>query len=389
MIDEEIKFWKKRFDRNADDIVSRTKIASLLGKRFARSGNIKELHQSDSLYKLVLAYNRTTSSSTYRLIAHNAITMHRFREAQAYIDSALLLGDDKYLSMLTGFDVAMELGNYTRARSLLQLIENGNAFDFLIRKSKYKDKVEGKQEEAIEIMENAYAGIEVEANKELWLWAKSNLADMYSHANRLREAYHAYLDVLKIDPSYLRALKGIGWLAFSHDKDLVNSRKIFEWLWKQHPVPDYLLPLGEVAGFQGKLEEQRSYNLRFFAIAGRKEYGDMYNKYLVYLQCDELKNFDSAMALALLEVNNRPTPESYALLAWAYFKKGNTKQALSIANLQVENRCHEPEVLYNLGLINFESDKKKSRRFLLQARESENELGPVISNEIEIALSAL
>jgi tetratricopeptide (TPR) repeat protein len=389
MIDEEIRFWKKRFERNPDDIVSRSKIASLLGKRFARSGNIRELHQSDSLYKLVLAYNRNTSSSTFRSLAQNAITRHKFREAQSYIDSALLLGDDKYLSILIGYDVAMELGNYSRARDLLQAMENENAFEYLIRKSKYKDKVEGKQEEAVETMEKAYARIKPEGNKELWLWAKSNLGDMYTHANRLPEAYQAYLDVLKTDPGYHHALKGIGWLAFSHDKDVVQSRKIFEWLWRQHPVPDYLLQLGELAGYEGKLDEQRSYYLRFLEQVTAKEYGDMYNKYIVYLHCDELKNFDSAIHLAQVEVNNRPTPESYALLAWANFKKGNTKEALSLANSQVENRCHEPEVLYNLGLINLESDKKKSRRFLLQASESKNELGPVISKEIEVALNSM
>ncbi len=388
-IDEEIRFWKERFKLDPDDLVSRSKIASLLKKRFAHSGNIRELHQADSLYKLVLVLTKKNSSGTYRSLANNAITMHRFREAQVYLDSALKLGDDKYLTMLMCFDVAMELGNYARARDLLRLLEKDNSFEIIIRKSKYKDKVEGKQEDAIKLLEQANEKIKNEGNRELILWTKSNLGDMYTHANRVKEAYECYLEVLKMDPGYFHALKGIGWLAYAHDKDVTNARKIFDCLLKMHPVPDYLLQLAQLSGFEEKIEEEKSYYSRFVSLATDPDYGGMYNKYLFYLQCDELKDYDAAMDLARLEVKNRPTPESYALLAWAYFKKGNTKEALSIANSAVENHCFEPDALYHLGVINSETNKRKAKKFLQQAKEGVNELGPSFSNEVDDAIGRL
>ena len=41
----------------------------------------------------------------------------------------------------------------------------------------------------------------------LILWVTSNLGDMYGHANRFKESYQCYLDVLEKKPDYLYALK--------------------------------------------------------------------------------------------------------------------------------------------------------------------------------------
>jgi hypothetical protein len=65
-IDKEIAFWQKRFISTPDDMVARTKIASLLTQRFSYSGRINEIHQADSLYQLVNLLNRKNSSSTFR-----------------------------------------------------------------------------------------------------------------------------------------------------------------------------------------------------------------------------------------------------------------------------------------------------------------------------------
>ena len=68
----------------------------------------------DSIYQLVNQLNRKNSSGTYRSLAANCITQHKFLQAQLYIDSALILGDDKYQSVLMEFDVALEPGGGCR-----------------------------------------------------------------------------------------------------------------------------------------------------------------------------------------------------------------------------------------------------------------------------------
>ncbi len=59
------------------------------------------------------------------------------------------------------------------------------------------------------------------------------------------------------DPHYYHALKGIAWLAFSHDKDVANARKIIAYLQQRHPVPDYELLLSQMAA----VEQDSAYSI--------------------------------------------------------------------------------------------------------------------------------
>ena len=131
-------------------------MAGLLTKRFGYSGDITEIHRQTVCIGTVNFVNHTTGSGTFRSLAANCITQHRFLQAQLYIDSALVLGDDKYLTVLMEFDIAMELGNQYRARQALNSLADKTSFEYLIREAKYKDHVEGNLDAAITLLEKAY-----------------------------------------------------------------------------------------------------------------------------------------------------------------------------------------------------------------------------------------
>ena len=77
-IDTELDFWKNKLVKTPGDIISQSKIAGLLTKRFGYSGDITEIHQADSLYQDVNYLNHKTGSGTFRSLAANCITQHRF-----------------------------------------------------------------------------------------------------------------------------------------------------------------------------------------------------------------------------------------------------------------------------------------------------------------------
>jgi len=389
-IDSEIAFWQKRFSSSSDDIVARTKIASLFTQRFSYSGNIHEIHQADSIYQLVNHLNRKNSSGTFRSLAANCITQHKFLQAQLYIDSALNLGDDKYQTVLMEFDVALELGNKIRATKALNTLTDINDFSYLIRESKYKDHVEGDLNEAILIMEQAWEKIKDGNNNSIKLWTKSNLGDLYGHANRYKESYQCYLEVLAKDPEYYHALKGIAWLAFSKDKNINEAKHIIHYLRQQHPVPDYDLLLSEIASYENKPMEKLNWEQQFIKKISNVMYGDMYNKYLFNLQANELNDPKAALTLAQKETGNRRTGEAFSWLAWAYLKNGQKEKALKTAQYYVEEKCFEPDAVYYLGKIYLANgDNKKAKKYLEEAYESSYELGPSAKNEIKEVLKQL
>lgn len=385
-IDEELAFWKQR----PADIISQSKIAGLLTRRFSYSGNIEEVHRADSLYRKVNELNHTSSSGTFRSLAANCITQHRFLQAQQYIDSALALGDDKYLTVLMEFDVAMELGNPYRARKALNSLADKNSFEYLIREAKYKDHVQGDQEAAIVLMERAYDKIKDIPNIALYTWLKSNLGDLYGHANHYQRSYACYLDALAKDSSYYHALKGIAWLAFSHDRDVMHAKAILNYLQQQHPVPDYELLLAEIAAYENDSTTQQQHINKFLSLTKNRMYGGMYNKYLFNLAANELNDARECLALAQQEVQNRPTSEAYSWLAWAYYRNGKMQKAMETARWYVENKCFEPGALYYLGMIyRAGNDASKARKYLSEAAGSSYELGPVMSKQITETLKKL
>jgi tetratricopeptide (TPR) repeat protein len=389
-LDTEMVFWKNKLANAPGDIISENKIASLLTRRFAYSGDITEIYKVDSLYLQVNQLNHTTGSGTFRSLAANCITQHRFQQAQLYIDSALVLGDDKYQTVLMEFDIAMELGNRYRARKALNSVADKTSFEYLIRDAKYKDHAEGDQNAAIALMEKAYDKIKDSPTPAQYLWIKSNLGDFYGHANRYRESYQCYLDVLAKDPHYYHALKGIAWLAFSHDKDVANARKIVAYLQQQHPVPDYELLLSQMAAAVQDSMDCKQHIDKFIAATNDKLYGGMYNKYLFAIEADELNDTGRCLQIAQQEVAHRPTPEAFSWLAWAYCRNGNVKQAMETARLYVANKCFEPDALYYLGKIyQAGGQTAMAKKYLKAARVSAYELGPVVSNRINESLKTL
>jgi tetratricopeptide (TPR) repeat protein len=386
-IDAELTFWMQRLQKNPEDMVSELKIAKLYSSRYHYSGNITEVKKSDSMYKAANILQSKTSSGVYRALAANCVTQHQFKQAQCYLDSALAMGDDKILSLQQQFDVALELGDEALAKGILYKTGGKNDFSYLIRKAKYSDHAEGNLDEAISTMETALDKIIELDNKELYCWAKTNLGDMYSHANMFTDAYRCYTDVLKKDDHYYHALKGIAWLAFSHDKDTEAAKKIITWLQQHHPVPDYELMLAQIAAYENDTAAEKMHTNKFITEVQRPEYGDMYNKYLFYLYSDKLNNPDMAMKIAQTEVNNRPTGESYNLLCWAYYKKGDIAQAMQTAKQHVENKCFEPDAVYHLGVLyKAAGDAAKAKQYLNDAQASSFELGPWYAEQIKNAL---
>lgn len=384
-IETEIDFWSKRLKKNPGDAVSQVSLAGLYSARFKAGGNIRDIHTSDSLYTVANRLFKTSSSSVYRSLASNCVTQHKFQQARLYLDTALMMGDDLYLTLLMRCDVALELGDLFMAQEALKHIADKNNFEYLIRQAKLMDH-SGDLNGAIKKMEAATQKAFESKKDVLYLWAQSNLGDMYGHANRFRESYQCYLDVLQKKPDYLYALKGVAWLAFSHDMNTGEAKRILNYLSRIHPVPDYDLLLAEIAAYEKDKITEENLQDRFLTSVSDRQYGDMYNKYIFYLAIDKKNDPGEALRIAEKEVSNRPTSQSYDLLAWAYYHMGKNDDALKIAETHVENRNYEPEALYHLGMIYANAGKiKKAKHYIREAESSAFELGPGMAEQVRFS----
>ena len=384
---EELKFWEERLKKNNNDEASLTKLGSIHAELFKSTGQVEHILISDSLYTRVLKNYKQGNVEIYQSLAANAITQHKFQKAKDYAEKALALGDKKATSLLILVDVSLEIGDYATANLVLKEFKNKNSFAYLIRKAKVKDH-EGLLDSSIVCMEKAYR--RVKGNKSLSQWTLSNLADMYGHAGRVEDSYRLYLEVLKDNPKDDYALKGIAWIALSHDLNTEAAKSIINELAVRKRMPEAHLVLAEIAELDGNQMEKVDQLKKFKSLVSSPEYKNMYHKYLATLEAEEFQNPNAAVSIAQAEIANRPTPQSYDLLAWAYYHQNNFREASSIATRRVENQTFEPEAFYHLGIIyQANGNNEKARYYLKEALESEFELGPSISKKIKTALKNL
>ncbi len=381
-IEKEIQFWQTKYTIAPNQPTYLVKIANQYTNLFETNAQIKNLYKAE---ELLLEANKKLfekSSEVMRAIARNYITQHKFKEALNHLKKAYQLGEKKKETEKMLFDVHMELGNYKLAYSSLNKIRNTKDFDYLIRAAKWNDH-NGRLDYAISLMEEAKKRVETKENKALKVWVYSNLADFYGHDGRIEDSYAFYLKTLELDNSNSYALKGIAWIAFSHERNTKKANEIITFLERKNKIPDLFLLKAEIAEFDKNEFEKEKAIESFISTLSQNEYGDMYNKYKILLMVENKNQIDNAIFLAKEEVQNRPTPESFDLLAWSYYKKGDLKKALEIAQKHTLNKSFEPSILLHNAII-LKSNKYENNTNEMKAEliASLYELGP--SAEIEI-----
>ncbi|MBC3847194.1 cell surface protein [Winogradskyella echinorum] len=356
--------------------------ASAYTKIFNTTGDISYLIKAEDDLIEVIDITGRKFPSYLKSLASNYISQHRFKEALVLLKEAEENGEKLNGTKKMLFDVHLELGNYLYAETYLKDIKNNSDFDYLIRLSKWKDHG-GDLEGAIIEMEKATAIAESSNISETKQWAYTNLADFYGHAGRVEESYNLYLKALQLDPNDAYAKKGIAWIAYSYENNPKEALKILNHISSYYDAPDYYLLKAEIAEFLNDKNLKANSMKNYQTSVANAQYGDMYNKYNIMIFTEELLLPERAIEIAKIEVNNRPTPQSYDLLAWSYFKNGNVEKANSIIEKYVDGQTSEPEVLYHIAEIYKAVGKTgKIKALKDELIASIYELGPTMKQKI-------
>lgn len=380
-INKELEFWQNKFNNDSTNLMEMGRVAGIHAALFGSTGNISELKTSETLLKKAHDISARDKDSYLRSLALNYISQHRFKEAQVLLDSAYTYEDNRKETEMMLFDVAMELGEYNRADTLLGKIKDTKDFNYLIRLAKWSDH-NGNLDAAIKYLEQAKQIAEERDNKGFKSWIYSNIGDFYGHAGRLKDSYNSYLKTLAIEPDNHYVKKQIAWMVYSSEKDTKEANRILDSVMVNHKAPDYYLLKGEMAEYEGNTSEAKKQYDMFLKAAENADYGDMYNTYLITLYAET--NPDKALALAAMEITNRATPETYQLLAYSQLKAGDKEAALKTIEEYVIGKTSEPKALFHSALIyKANGMKDKVAPIKEELMGAFYELGPVTAKEIE------
>lgn len=385
-IDESMKFWREKLAKQPQAAIFQVRVAGLLSEKFALQGDPSFIRESDALLHSALEGALLKKSSALHALAQNAITQHEFEKARKYAQIALETREDPDYSRLILFDANMELGKDSEAEAHLDSIEYKGTVAFAIRKSKLQD-VKGNLNEAIATIEQIADKYDEGHYPQMYCWVMSNLGDMYGHAGAIQKSYKAYLSVLEIDPTYTYSLKGIAWIAYSHDRNLELAREISSAIWENSKQPYALLQLADYAAYEGDGGAEAMYLQQYIDVVQSPDYGRMYDKYLAEIYGERLLKPQEARKYIDRELANRPNAEIYDLLAWNHYLSGDHTKAREIGSEFVIDKTEEPVILYHQGMIALAAGEEETGKNLLKtAEEAEFELGPVISADIRAKL---
>ena len=374
-IQTDISFWSKRLDKDSTRITVLNKLASEYTNDFKLTGNIKSLKNAEKSLLKASIMTAIGKNSALRALAHNYITQHKFKEAETLLAQAYDNRKERATALML-FDVHMELGNYDKAKAFLDKVMNFKNFDYLIRLSKWVD-YKGDLQSAIRYLEKATAIAEKGSLRSKMNWAYSNLADYYGHAGEIQKSYTYYLKALELNKNDTYALQKLAWILFSHEKKIKEAKQILSFIKSENLSPDIYLMLVRIAEYERKDIAKKSLIKVYLDMINIPEYGDMYNKYTSLFYAEENATTSEAIAIAQKEVANRPTPQSYDLLGWAYFNSGDPEKALSVFESYVSGKTFEPATLYHYAVVLKANNKNKEKeKIKSELLESLFELGP-------------
>ena len=378
----EIDFWQKKYDKAPNQISYLGVLAGNYSKMFEITGNIDYLKKAETLLVKSNETYKYSSVGTIRALARNYISQHRFKEALELANKAKAIGEGMKETNKLLFDVQMELGNYAEAEKNLSLLKDNADFDYLIRIAKWNDH-KGDLKTTIVMMEKAKKIAETYDNKYLKTWVYSNLGDFNGHAGNIKKSYEYYLKTLELDPNNSYALKGIAWIAFSHEKDTKEAKRIIDIVSKKHNSPDFYLLKAQIAEYENDGTSRYENINKYMSMLENTNYGAMYNSYNVILFAQEKSTSPKALAIAKIEVQHRPTPVSYDLLAWSYYNLGDKQKALEIEQKYVEGKSFEPKLNYHLAVI-YKANNKLDKIWPIKEEllKSTFELGPNLERKI-------
>jgi len=378
----DLKFWQGKLDKNPNQFPYLSKVSASQSQIFGVTGDIQSLLEAEkSLIKANEAVNYT-SASYLRGLARNYVSQHRFKEALELLKKAEGIGEHLESTQKMLFDVNLEIGDFGTAKTYLNKFKDFSDFDYLIRLSKWSDH-KGDLDSAIKYMERAMEKAEVTNIPATKKWVYTNLADYYGHAGKIESSYNHYLKALEIDPQDAYSKKGIAWIVYSYEKNPNEALRILDNAIKTHTSPDYYLLKADIAEFLGDFNLKNQQLALYAKAVSNKQYGDMYNKYNALLFVENKDTNTKAMEIAFTEIKNRPTPQSYDLLAWSYFNNGDIEKAMDIMDKHVVGKTSEPDVVYHLARIyKAKGMLKKSQELKQELNNSIFELGPLMANEI-------
>lgn len=323
-----IAFFESRF---ASDPWNHPLGGRLIGRyllRFQLGADMGDLERAERVARQLLRVAPDTAEAHARL-AGILLAQHRFEEAMAAAAGAIAADSADQGGLAALFDAALAAGRYDLAESALEALEP-RGLHRLVREAHWLDAI-GEADGAFAALDRSCRALAHSAfPRPVLAWCLTELAGIEHRRSGVVAARRLLDSALAVQPAYRGALEGLADLAHAQGDCAGAAARYDEIAADAHP--DLYLRLAECLVALGRADAARRYEGEFLRVATGAGAEPLNAPELILFYADQPAARDTALAIALREVERRPTVESWDLLSWVRYRRGEIELALQASD---------------------------------------------------------
>ncbi|MGE0227593.1 MAG: tetratricopeptide repeat protein [Dehalococcoidia bacterium] len=350
MTNDSIAFWERRIEADPYDFTAYNKLADLYLRRARQTGDVTDYSRAQTALEESLRILPSGNADARLQLAFVRVSLHDFRGGLDLASEALQeLPGDPYGLGIVG-DAQLALGRYDEAEATyLAMAKAAPGLGSFSRLAALHE-LRGDLQQAERSWRNAI-DVDGGARPENSAWARSELGNFYLTHGRLDDAADAYDRALEAYPGYVAARAGQASIAAAR-QDYDRAIALFEDVIARHPLPDYVIALGDVYTASGRTAEAASQYALVDAIDQLyRASGVNTDLQTALFLADQDRDLDRSLRAARAAAEDRPGVASADALAWTLYKSGHLEEARAHAEEALRLGTQQPLYLYHAGMI--------------------------------------
>lgn len=323
-----IAFFEERLAADSLNYLIGGQLVARYLLRFQAGAKLEDVQRAEVVARSILPLV-PDSAGAYARLGVTYLTQHKFAEAYAAAERAVSSSPANQSALGLLFDAALALGRYAVAETTFNRLTPGRLpyqlrLAHLLAARGYAAGASAAQDRACRQLERAQLQPQVVA------WCVTELAKLEHARVGPQGAAALFRRALAIQPGYRGAIEGLADLAYADGRWRRAGQGYRRIAAEAHP--DLYLRLAEIQRALGDTAQAESYEAAFLRVARAPEAEALYAHPLALYYAARPETPDTALAIARRDIARRPAVESYDLLSWVQFQRGDLPEALTASD---------------------------------------------------------
>lgn len=344
-----IAFFEARLAQDPHNYMIAGQLAARYLLRFQTGANLADVQRAEAVARAVMPVVSDTAGALARL-GFIYLTQHKFAPAYDAARRAVAWNPANQSAQGVLFDAAIAIGRYAVAESALTRLTPGR-LPYQLRLAHFLT-AQGRMDGAYYALDRACGQLErAQLQPQVVAWCVTELAKVQlgRDAGGERAAAALFKRALGIQPGYRGAIEGLADLAYARGRWKRAAREYSRIATDAHP--DLYLRLAEAHQALGDTTWAAAYEAAFLRVTRAPESEALYAHPLALYYAERPMTCDTALAIAQRDIARRPAVESYDVLSWVRFKRGDLTQALRASDQARKWGAPSPTMEYHRARI--------------------------------------